>query len=131
MARNPGSGVGFGRSDVQTFTIPSGADGSAVAAIDFGRGYAAFVVKCEDCAGLPDAATLKALVGYDGADTLCDLYTSNDPGLQWIKDTPTSGTLAFLLSHAFGAQRLRFVASAVTTQDVVIKVYGLDPTVDD
>src|SRR5688572_14634394 len=120
MARNTSAGVGFGRSDVFTFTIPSGADGSGVAALDFGRGYAAFIVKCEDCTGLADAATLRAKAGYDTADTLCDLYEVNDPGLMWSKDTPTSGTLAFLFTHAFGAQRLQFIASAVTTAEVVI-----------
>jgi len=119
--------VGFGRSNLRTATIASGGTGSN--AIDFGRGHAVYVVKIEDCAGFTDAATLRALVGFEEGVALADLYEANDPATIWSKDTPTSGTCAFVLTHAFGAQFLQFVASAAASQAISIKVWGFDPVV--
>lgn len=119
---------GFGRSDQYTFTIPSGATGSAVTPINLLRNYAFLVVTCEDATGVA-SGTLGAQVSYDASGTMCALY-QQDMAAIWASMTlPTSGTFAFVLSHAFGAQRLRFVASASTDADLVLKVYGFDATV--
>lgn len=127
MARTTDNYSGFGRSDAKTFTIPSGADGSEVAALDLGRNYAFIVVKCADCSGIPATTTMTALAGYADNDTLCDVYEKDDPSTQWSGgNLPTSGTLAFLLVHAAMAQRLQFVLSQVTTDDVVFEVYGME-----
>lgn len=128
MARDTVRKAGWGRSDVQTFTIPASADGSGVDAIDLERNYAFIVVKCEDCSNIPSSTSLSFEVGYDNSDTLCDLYEQDDPSTIYSKgDLPTSGTLAFLLNHAAGAQRLRPVLSNnASGGSVVFKVYGWD-----
>jgi hypothetical protein len=124
--------AGYGRSDEQSFTIPDGADGSAVDAVDLGRNYAFIIVKCEDAGGIPATTGVTAKVGYGDSDTLCDLYEQDDPSTQWSKSAlPTTGTLAFLMNHAFGAQRIQFVLSQnASGADVVFKVYGLDSGID-
>lgn len=133
MTRQPGSAVGFGRSDLQTFTIANGANGSAVTPLNFLRGHAYYVVICEDASFIPATTTLRAQVGYDTGATMLDLYEQNDPATRWTKGSlPVTGTLSFILSHAFGAQYLRFILSNnATGGSVVFKVYGFDPTTGD
>lgn len=128
MGRETVRKAGFGRSDEKTFTIASGADGGEVAAVDLGRNYAFIVVKCEDCSNIPSTTSLSAEVGYDTADTLCDLYEQDDPSTEWSKgNLPTSGTLGFLLNHAAGAQRIRLkLSNNASGGNVVFKVYGWD-----
>lgn len=128
MARETVRKAGWGRSDVQTFTIPASADGSAVAEVDLGRNYAFIVVKCEDCSNIPATTTLSAEVGYDDGDTLVDLYEQDDPGTLWESgNLPTSGTLGFLLNHAAGAQRLRLkLSNNASGGSVVFSIYGWD-----
>jgi hypothetical protein len=69
------------------------------------------------------------LVGYEAGVALADLYEANSPNIIWTRDTPTSGTCAFVLHHAFGAQFLQFVASVAASQAITIKVWGFDPVV--
>ena len=112
----------------QTFTIANGADGSAVAAVDLGASYKIILIQCTDCSNVAASTNLTALVGYTAADTLSDLYEQDDPSTQWSKgDLPTTGTLAFILTHATGARRLRLVLSNnASGGSVVFTVYGLD-----
>lgn len=133
MTRNVGANVGFSRSDAQTFAIGSGADGSAVTPLDFGRGYAMYIVKILSTANIAAASALRIKVSYAAADAEVDLYNSDDPTTRWSKSPLPTGanTVGFVLTTAFGAQKLRFILSNVTTGAVNIEVYGVDPTVDD
>ena len=121
--------VGYGRSDRQTFTIPNGADGSAVAAVDLERNYGFVVISCEDSSNIPSNTTLSAEVADDDSGTLLPLYTQDGSGLWQSAVLPTSGGLRFWLSHGFGIQRLRLVLSANTTGAVTFYVYGFDGAV--
>lgn len=131
MGREVNNNAGYGRSDAATFTIPSGATGSAVAAVDLERNYMYLMVKCEDASNIAAATNLTAQVGYDDADALVDLYERDDPSTAWSKGSlPTSGSFGFALVHAVGAQRLRLVLSnAASGGDVVFTVYGIGASV--
>lgn len=121
--------VGFGRSDRQTFTIPNGANGSAVAAVDLERNYSFVIVSCDDAAGIPAATTLSAQAADDDSGALNPLYMQ-DASAVWQSGTlPTSGGLRFWLSHGFGLQRLRLILSSNTTADVTFYIYGFDGAV--
>lgn len=120
---------GFGRSDQYTFTIPNGETGANVDPVNLLRNYAFLVVVCEDAGGVA-SGTLGAQVAYDDSGAMCDLYQQDGAAI-WASGTlPTSGSFAFVLVHAFGAQRIRFVLSAAADDDLVLKVYGFDPTLD-
>ena len=114
---------------VKTFTIGNSADGSAVTPVDIDLDNAkALVITCEDCQYIQASTSLSAQVGYDESDTMCALYELDDPSTAWSKGSlPTSGTLAFVLTHAFGARRLRLILSnAASGGSVVFKVIGID-----
>lgn len=113
---------------VETFTIGNGANGSAVAAVDLRGQYKAVRISCADCSNIPATTALAAMIGYGAGDTLCDLYAENDPATKFLKgDLPTSGTLAFVLTHAQGAQRIRLLLNKnASGGSVVFIVQGLD-----
>lgn len=117
---------------VQTFTIANGADGSAVDAVSIGGSpggnYKAVLITCTDCSNIAASTSLTALFDPTGNGTLVDLYEVNDPSTQWSKgDLPTSGTLGFVLTHAFGLWRLRLVLSQnASGGNVVFNIYGID-----
>lgn len=135
MARTVGSNVGFARSDAQLFTIPSGATGAAVTPLDFGRGYAMYVVKVVSTANIQAATGLSLKVSYAAGDAEVDLFNSDDPTTKWSKSPLPTGanSLGFVLTTAFGAQKLRFILSQNSGGggSVIFEVYGVDPTVDD
>lgn len=118
---------GFPRSDLKTFTIANGADGSAVDPVDLERNYAFFAVRCTDAQYIASSTTLAAQVGYADADALTNLWKQDGEAV-WASGTlPTSGGFAFTLIHAFGAQRLRLVLSNNASGGaVVFEVYGFD-----
>jgi hypothetical protein len=96
----------------QTFTIAAGANGSAVTAVDLGKPFKFILITCADCQYIPATTNLSAQVGYDENDGPFALYEQDDPATQWsIGSLPTNGTLAFVLTHAAGARRLRLVMS--------------------
>ena len=123
--------VGWGRSDKQAFSIPDGATGANVAAVDLGRNYAYIVIKCTDASHIQATTTLGAQVGYDADDALVTLYEQNDPGAIWASSNlPTSGTFGSLLVYAFGAQRVRLVLSKAASGGAVpFEVYGIAESV--
>ena len=117
---------GYGRSDVKEFVIGSGADGSAVAAVDLVRNYMFLLIVCEDAAGIDALTSLSAEVTYDTGDDLVPLYELNDPATLWSRgDIPESGSFAFALTHAIGAQEIRLVLDVVATAEVTFKIYGI------
>lgn len=132
MGRTQHEGIGYGRSDKLSFTIGNGATGALVAAVDLGRNYAYLLVKCENCQYIPSTTTLKANVGYADDDALSALKERDDPGTEWVSgNLPTSGSLAFALVHALGAQRIQFVLSkAASGGAVVFDVYGILAGID-
>jgi len=98
------------------FVIPSGEDGSDVNLADLGGNYDLVMITCADCT---------AQVGYLEDDGPFDLYEQDDPSTQWSKGSlPTSGTLAFLLTHATGVRRIRLVLSNNATADVEFTITG-------
>ena len=123
--------AGFGRSALKTLTMPSGNKGDNLSAIDLGRNYAYIVVKCLDVTGIAATTALSAQVAYDDDDALCTLYEKANPSLAWsITPLPTtSGSFAFLLLHAFGAQRIKLLLSKNTTAAVTFQIYGLAESV--
>ena len=118
---------GYGIAVVQSFTIANGADGSAVDEIDLGRNYLYLMVTIEDASNIAASTNLSAQVGYGDDDDLVALYEINDPSTAWSKGSlPETGTLGFVLTHAVGVQRIRFVLSNnASGGSVVIKVRGL------
>lgn len=132
MANNrvTADGVGFGRSAKQTITIPSGATGSGLYA-DLGRNYAYIIIRCTDCGNIAASSAMTALVAYDENETMCAVYERDDPSTVWSKgDLPTSGTLCFMLVHAFGAQFISLVLDTATDGQVVFELYGIAESVD-
>lgn len=117
--------AGYGNSDLSTFTIGNGADGSAVAPVDLGRQYAFIVIRCEDvsnAASPSDTLAIKVSVG------------EGDPVLA-VKDD--NGAVTHLMDTEFHrplfvgvARRVQLVLSAnASGGSVVIEVYGIDAAV--
>jgi hypothetical protein len=124
---------GYGRSDVGTFTIANGADGSAVTPIDLTRNYLYLLIVCEDDQYIAATTNLSAEVTYDDGDTPVPLYELNDPSTQWSKGAlPTAGNgFAFVLTHALGAQEIRLILSNnASGGSVVFKIYGIGAGVE-
>lgn len=125
--RIPDIKEGYGRSARHTFTIGSGADGSAVDAIDLGRNYAFIVIECEDASGIDSATTLALAAGDEADATLLDVWASTG---KWASPTlPTSGTFRLVVDEAAFAQLVRVVLSKVSIDDVVLYIYGFDPSI--
>lgn len=123
-------GAGYGRSDIESFVIPSGETGANVNPVDLKRNYGFIVVRCENATGIA-SGTMSAQVGYASNDTLVDLYT-RDMSSKWESMTlPTSGGFAFLLESAIGIQRIKFILSANSNAQLVFNVYGFDPAIGD
>ena len=121
--------IGFGRSDRQTFTIPSSADGSAVAAVDLERNYSFIVITCDDSSNIAADSTLAAEVAEDDSGALNPLYLQDGSAVWASGILPTSGGFRFWVSHAFGVQRLRLILSNNTSGAVTFYVYGFDGAV--
>lgn len=126
---------GYGVSDEMTFTIPTGGTGSTIERIDFGRPYAFYVIRIEDCSRIAATTTMRAQGATNDypQQALCDLYELNSPATRWVSgNLPTSGTLMFALTHAFGCRYLKFILSnAASGGDVVLKIRGFDPSAID
>ncbi len=120
--------LGFLGSSVKLYTIGNGTDGSA-AEKDLGRNYAFLRIRCEDCSNIPDSTTLSLWTKVNPTDAFCELYEINDPSTKWSKGVPTTGTLDFVVSHAFGTKYIRLDLSANVVGDVVFQIYGFDPVV--
>lgn len=131
MARVARKKDGFARSDVASFSIANGANGSAVAAVDLGRNYERIHVVCENCQYIPAGATLGVKVGYGNADTLVTLYQMNG-GAVFGPVLPSTGSFATLLRDAMDAQRVQFILSANASGGaVVFQVWGCGSSMDD
>lgn len=122
--------AGFGRSPLLTFTIPNGA--TTIDAQDLRRNYAFLLVICEDATRIAAATTLKWQVAHEDGATPVDLWKSGGTGIAESGVLPSgSGSFAFLVPDAFGAQILKPVLSvAASGGNVVLKVYGLDSSVE-
>ena len=120
--------IGFGRSDLQTYTIPSG--GVSTERVDLGRPYAFIIIMCEDASDIA-ATTLMALnVSPEEDIPLHNLYEQNAPQTIWSKgNLPTSNSFYFLVTDAFGARFIQPVFDTVTAGIVILKIVGYDPTV--
>jgi hypothetical protein len=112
----------------QTFTIAATKTGSAVTPVDLGKNCKIILISCADCQYIPASTSLTAKVGYGAGATVADLYEQDNPSAQWSQgDLPTTGTLAFVLTHAVGARRLQLILSnASTGGSTVFTVTGMD-----
>ena len=125
-----GAYVAHAKSEVKTFTIAAGATGAAVAAVDLGANFDLIWVTCGDCSHIQAATSLTAQVAIAEGATVAALYEQDDPSTAWSNGAlPTSGTLAFVLTHAAGARYVRLVLSAAASGGtVVFSIVGLHRT---
>lgn len=121
---------GYGRSDRHRFTIPNGATGVNVFRLDLLRPYSFHIIRIEDCSGFQAGTTISAKVANDDtpAQLMCTLCEANEPNITWSKDVPITGSIQFILSHAFGARYISFLLNQNSDGIVNIDVYGYDPT---
>ena len=119
--------AGYGRSDKMTFTIVAGNNGANVEAVNLGRNYAYIIIRCDDCQHFQQGTTLGVKVADDEAQNLNSVYefAANVLTLTAIA-LPTSGSLRFLFTPAFGAQYVHFTLSAnASGGSAVFDVYGI------
>lgn len=126
MAKDADIRSGYGVSGPETFTIGSGADGSLVDPVDFGRNVAYVLISCADASNIQAATTLGLEVAYGDDDNMVTLKERDSAGAYASDALPTSGDFGFACIHALGAQRVRLVLSQVTSGgSAVFKVWGL------
>jgi len=122
--------AGYGVSTTAEVAIASGGTLSDV--IDFGRPHFVFVIRIPDCAEIAAATSMQLLTATYPGTTMCDMYETNDPSIQWSKGAlPVAGSLSVLITHAFGARFMQIEFTVVTTGVVNIEVIALDPAVGD
>jgi len=119
-------GVGFRATDAFPETIAEGTDGTGNEPIDLGANFKVLGVVCEDCSNIPQSTDMNAQIAFDVNGALCDLYEQDDPSTLWDKgDLPTSGSLAFILTHSFGVRKIRFtLENAASGGSVVFKIFA-------
>jgi len=119
-------GVGFFATDAIEQVIVDGETGAGNDPIDLGANFKVIGVVCEDCQFIQQATDLSAQVAFDPNGALSDLYEQDDPSTEWSQGAiPTAGAMAFILTHAFGARKIRFVLSlAASGGSVVLRIFG-------
>ncbi len=128
MASEVGKNIGFGRSDLQTYTIPSG--GVSTERVDLGRPYAFIIIMCANADDIAASTAMSINVSPEEDIILHNLYVQNSPNLIWSKgDLPTSNSFYCLISDAFGARFVQPVFDTATDGVVVLQIVGYDPTV--
>lgn len=126
MASEVAPNVGFGRSDVKSYVIPSG--GTSTERVDLERPYAFIVIMCENLAGIASGNMFLNVSPEEGIP-LHRVYEQNS-ATAWNTGTlPTSGTFYLLCTHAFGARFVQPVLSAASDAELTFKILGYDPTV--
>ncbi len=132
MAQRNASGFGALVAS-KTFTIATGADGSAVTAVDLERNCAGIVIRCTDCEFIDAATTMTLLVGMTLDDTLVDLHYVANPGTVWVSGVlpdVAGETFHFMITDAAFVRRVRIVLLNVVTgsgDQVDFEVWGFDP----
>lgn len=113
---------GYGNSAIGTFTIGTGADGSAVTPIDFLRHCAFFVVRCADVSNVAASTdTLSFQIGMASSDDMLPLEDS----LQEV--TIIMDNIFHRAIFVGAARRIRGVLSAnASGGSVVLEFYGVD-----
>lgn len=124
------SNVGFAQNS-GTFTIGSGATGSAVTAVDLGRNYAFITVSCNDAQYIQAATTMTIKISRETANTNMNSLWKQDGSGAWTSGTlPTSGGFTFALPDAFGARHVQVILSQNSgAGSVVFTIRGFDPAV--
>lgn len=126
MGKQAADQAGFGVSGPQTFTITDGNDGSAVAAIDFGRNVAYVLISCADAQYIQGSTTLELQVAYGDDDALVTLKQRDSVDAYTTENLPTANGFGFACIQALGAQRVRLVLSQATSGgSAVFKVWGI------
>jgi len=128
MGRNPRiTEPAFYRTDKQTALITSGT--THADPVNLSQNWAFPVVVIPSVQGAA-SQTLTIQVAYDDGDALVPLYTK-DTGAVWSKTLPASGGMAFILTDAAFAQKLKFTLSTGWTNPgsfagFAIHVYGFE-----
>lgn len=119
-------GVGFWATDALTYTIAENTDGTGNTTLNLGANYKVIGIQCEDCSNIPAQTNMSAQVAFDANSAIHDLYEQDDPATEWSQGAlPTTGTLAFILTHAFGTRKIRLILSNMASGgDVVFKIFG-------
>ena len=123
--------VGWGRSDIHTFTIPNGNTGANIGNLNLGRNYAYIIVRCDDCQYIAQATTLGITTAMDENQQMNSVYElANNTLTLMAPALPNTGSMRFLLTPAFGAQYISFTLSAnASGGNVVFTVYGIAESV--
>ena len=128
MASEVPNNVGFGRSDIQSFVIPSGGTGVNQPRVDLGRPYAFVIIMCANMTGVASGNMFLNVSPEEGIP-LHRVYEQNS-ATAWNTGTlPTSGTFYMLCTHAFGARFVQPVLSVASDAELTFKILGYDPTV--
>jgi hypothetical protein len=123
--------AGWGRSDKKTFTIVNGNTGANVEAVNLGRNYAYIIIRCDNCQYIAGSTTLGVKTAMDESQQLNSVYDFSSNTLTLLAPTlPTSGSMQFLLTPAWGAQYIHFTLSKnANGGSVVFDVYGVAESV--
>lgn len=128
IERNVTGSSGWGSSDATLFTIPDGASGSAVDAVNLLRPFWAILIRCKDSSKIPGSTTLRLEVAYNSDDPALTRLMTAELGLEWVSGNLPVDHFSGVLLSAVGIQYMRPVLSANASGGaVVIEITGLDP----
>ena len=127
MASEVDNNVGFGRSDAKVYTVPSG--GTLTERVDLGRNYAFIVITCEDASDIAAGTGMSFNVSPEEGIPLLTVLTKDTGAAFLTEDLPVSGTFYLMVPNVFGARFVQPVLDTVTDGEVILKVWGYDPTV--
>lgn len=119
--------VAYGLSDIKTFEIESGGDGTDSDPVIFDRHYSFFEIWCEGTSGIAPSTQMSLNVAYSDTMQPIPLMQQNQPGTPWVStdNLPTSGGLAFQLTEAIGAKKLQIILSDPAVDAVTFHVLGI------
>jgi hypothetical protein len=107
-------------------TIPLGADGSNLDAVDLGRRYESVMIMSEDSSGLAAGTTMKLRVSPRESIDPLPLYELNSPNTEYSKALPDSANgFAVVVTHLTGSRYVKPILSAVTDAAVTLKFMGV------
>ena len=112
-------------NEPKTFVIPSGANGSAIGAVDFLRPYWGIIIRCEDVTGI-SGQTFSLDVGYSDGDADLVILVNAELARDWASGT-ISVAFGGMVLAATGVQKLRIVLSGTASQDTTFTIIGVDP----
>lgn len=120
------SNVGFGMSDVKTYTIANVA--TVGEQVDLGRPYAFILIMCANMTGIASGQLRLKGSPAEGIP-LHDIYEQNTATLWGSGTLPTTGTYSVFVTHAFGMRFLQPYLTANSDAALTFKIIGFDPII--